>query len=248
MQLHTSATRVTSRHDLATIQPPCNRFADPSFVTLRRTSTTSADRKPMSQPQHPTVGLGRREAVRQSQTRGPRTRRFGTRNSPTHRHDDTSALGPTRGSTRGFASGRKTAAASLGSRPSSTMLHQIHDERHATKDVPYTFVAPLRRCTGQRKSHHSDGTLTEAQSHRTENPCRNRNRCTRPEGSGQTESDPRARDAPIRNKKQSDAPAPRHLSSGSDPGQHTGLRKWAQNRGSLTRLTSIIRDAPPNPR
>ena len=29
-----------------------------------------------------------------------------------------------------------------------------------------------------------------------------------------------------------------------DPGQHTGLRKWAKNRGSLTRLTSIKDTSP----
>lgn len=38
--------------------------------------------------------------------------------------------------------------------------------------------------------------------------------------------------------------------TGSDPGQHARLRKWAKDRrGHLARLTSIIRgDAPPNPR
>ena len=87
-----------------------------------RTSTTSAGRKPMSQSQPHTGVLAGSEAVRQSQTRVPGRHRFGTRNSPTHRREDTSALGPTRGSTRGFASGRKTAAASLGSRPSKTPL------------------------------------------------------------------------------------------------------------------------------
>ena len=51
-----------------------------------RTSTTSAGRKPMSQSQPHTGVLAGSEAVRQSQTRVPGRHRFGTRNSPTHRH------------------------------------------------------------------------------------------------------------------------------------------------------------------